>query len=121
MIELHLWLGGGGEPSAVVVPFALTYLLHSLLWAGAALLLAGRRSLPASKQHLYFKAALFGPLLTSLLATSGAGGLKQALFGPSYVRELAIPWTSSNVPAPASHHRSDGREAAAGSEGPATW
>ncbi len=48
----------------------LTYALHALLWTAAATWWARRKTLSPSTRHLFWKLALFGPIATTVLATS---------------------------------------------------
>lgn len=46
----------------------LTYAVHSAVWAGAAALVSRRRAASPAQRSSYFKLALFGPVLTTLVA-----------------------------------------------------
>jgi beta-lactamase regulating signal transducer with metallopeptidase domain len=95
-------LGFAAQPAAVLAfRLALTYLAHSLLWAGAtALLLCAQRGSSATR-HFFWKAALFGPLLSAVLACAVTARLERAPGGvPAFVRQLALTQPSPEITRP---------------------
>ena len=89
-MELRLLVCLGAWPGVVFgLALALTYLVHSLLWAAAAGLLAQRATLSSATRHLFWKMALFGPLVTALVASAASPNLERALGGTSWVREIS--------------------------------
>jgi hypothetical protein len=102
-LRLLLWLGASPAIGSWLA-VALTYLAHSLLWAGAAALLARRAALSSAARHLYWKLALFGPLVTALVASAASARLQHALGGVSCVREFS---GSARAPVSAAHSRAE--------------
>jgi bla regulator protein blaR1 len=71
---------------------ALTYLAHSLVWALATALLVRVQRLASATRHASWKAALFGPLVSSVLACTATGGFERAKNSAAVlVQELARP------------------------------
>jgi len=96
---LLVWLGA--SPGVVCwLALALTYLVHSLLWAAAAALMARRATLSSATRHLFWKMALFGPLVTALVASAASPSLERALGGASCVREISWLTVSGTAPSP---------------------
>ena len=99
-MELRLLLWPGAEPGTAATWFALTltYLTHSVIWATAIALLVRAAALSSATRHLYWKMALIGPLLTTLLAVAVDDGRVHRLHAP-YVRDVTVP-SFATVPAP---------------------
>ena len=90
-MELRLLVWLGAAPNATPwFALALTYLVHSFVWATAVALLVRARTLSSATRHLYWKMALLGPLLTALVAIAVDGGSKHTL-GGTYVQDVAMP------------------------------
>jgi beta-lactamase regulating signal transducer with metallopeptidase domain len=92
--ELGSWASG--------LAWALTYVAHAVVWAAVVALLASSKALSSATRHACWKAALFGPLLSALLAASASyacahrsldgssfGALPTASLGPSVERGAA--------------------------------
>lgn len=91
-MALHLLIWLGTEPTAAVhwLALLLTCSAHAVVWTGAAAWLVRRRSLSSSTRHLFWKMALFGPLVTTLLAAALPGGFERAAGDASHSREVSV-------------------------------
>jgi hypothetical protein len=92
-VGFRLLIGLRTEPGTVafLLAFALTYLVRSLLWAGAGAVLVRVRAPTWSTRHSYWKMALFGPLLSALLASVVTCGFGHAADSKAYLREVSVP------------------------------
>ena len=94
-MAIHWLLSLAGEPRATLswLTLLLTYSAHAFLWAGAAALLARRKSMSSSTRHLVWRLTLLGPFATTLFA-AGLGDMPAR-----EVRVLSLGRAA--VPAPA--------------------
>jgi beta-lactamase regulating signal transducer with metallopeptidase domain len=82
-LQLSFALDAGTSRTAFVLAFVLTYVLHSVVWCGAAALAARARGVAPSTQSYVFLAALLGPFVTATIAIAvSAGG--------AHVREVEL-------------------------------
>ena len=89
-LRLLVWLGGESSAVAFGLALALTYVVHSMIWVAAAALLVRIRALSSATRHLHWKMALFGPLLSALLAVAISGTLERSPTASGYVHELKL-------------------------------
>ena len=99
-LRLLIWLAAEPGTLAPWLALAVSYLVHSLVWTGAAALLVRFRAkaLSPAKRHLYWKVALFGPLFSAILAHAATGSAERSPASPAvYAREFAVgqPFSSS--------------------------
>lgn len=98
-LRLLIWLAA--EPGTLTpwLALAVSYLVHSLVWTGAAALLVRFRAktLSPAARHLYWKVALFGPLFSASLAHAVTGAERSPASPTAYAREFAVgqPFSSS--------------------------
>ncbi|MCA9644160.1 MAG: hypothetical protein KC492_25880, partial [Myxococcales bacterium] len=78
-LRFLLWLGTEPGHALSWLTLLLTYSVHALAWTLAAALVVRRRSLSSATQHLAWKLALLGPIVTALLATAPLEGANRAL------------------------------------------
>ena len=90
-MELRLLVWPGVECSAVTLGLALafTYVVHSVIWVAAAALLVRVRTLSSATRHLQWRLALFGPILSALLAMAVSSALARSPTS-SYVHEVKV-------------------------------
>jgi beta-lactamase regulating signal transducer with metallopeptidase domain len=74
----------------------LTYLAHSVVWAAAVALLACSKALSTATRPSYWKAAVFGPLLSAWLATSASFGVFQRSLDGSSLGDTAATSFEAN-------------------------
>jgi beta-lactamase regulating signal transducer with metallopeptidase domain len=115
-VELRLLFGTELGPWASLSALGVTYLAHSVVWAAAVALLACSKALSAATRSSYWKAALFGPLLSAWLATNASFGVFQHSLDGSSLGDMPAASLEPNTAdkagsAPA--HRSAVRVAAA--------
>jgi beta-lactamase regulating signal transducer with metallopeptidase domain len=94
-------MAAGEMAASFWLSLSLTYLAHATLWAAAASLGAGWSRLSFAARHGYWKAALFGPLLSASLACfwssatqlpGGAPSQSVAAEAASAAAAAARPW-----------------------------
>jgi len=85
-----LWLGSEHAPVIACLALALTYLAHALAWAAGVGLLVRARTLAPATEHLCWKMALLGPLLSTALAGVLSSSVGRHIYAP-YVRDVSVP------------------------------
>lgn len=80
-----------------LLALALTYLVHSAIWAGAVALLVRTTRLAAAAQHSLWKAALLGPILSASLAAAAPSGFEPLLAELSPARTFVLPLSTGDL------------------------
>lgn len=78
-LRLLAWLGAEPRAMSLGLTLALTYCVHAVVWAAAALIGNRMRAVSAAVRHLCWKIALFAPVLTALVAAGSSDGSQHVL------------------------------------------
>src|SRR3954471_17308593 len=95
-------LADAAQPASFLAfRLGLTYLAHSLLWVTATALLLWAQRWSSAARHSLWKAALFGPLFSAVLACAIPESLERAPGRvPALARELALTEPSLEITQP---------------------